>query len=139
MCFGGCLKDTPSGLAPPTGEHWREQAGRAQPKAWRTPEPPKGSCVQGVALAQTLTLGCKWAHHPRDRTLSGWRRHLYLLHNRLLKDSDKSHISTRTQPLGKIHPDPGILIPDDPQEAIGKIKTRCFQVPLKTHKFKCLP
>lgn len=75
-----------------------------QSKMWRTLEPPKGDCVKGVALAQALVLGCEWTHHPQDQAFSGQLSgHIYLLHNPLLKDSNKSHISTSMWPMGKIH------------------------------------
>lgn len=139
MCFEGCLKVIWSGLAPSTGEHWRRQAEIAQSKVWRTLKPSKGNCAQCVALAQTSLLGCERTHHLQEHALSGQLSgQLYLFHNRLSKDSNKSHISTQMQPSGKIYPDSWVLISNDPQEVIGKIKTLCFQVPLKTHQVQTL-
>lgn len=73
-------------------------------KVWRTLEPPKGNCVQGVALSHTLVLGCEWTQRPQDQAFSGeLNGHIYLLHNPLLKGSNKSCISTSIWPVGKIH------------------------------------
>lgn len=138
-CFEGCLTVTWSGLALSTGEHWRMQAETTQPMVRRTLEPPKGNWVQAVALAHTLVLGCAWTRHLQDHTFSGQlSRQLYLLYNPLLKYSNKSHISTQMQPLGKIHPSSWVLVSNDPWEVIGKIKTPCFQLPLKTHQVQTL-